>query len=154
MVAALADTGFATETESFADRTYLDYLVETTNQRPAIVPVTRSPAVRPSVVRPSAEVLRRRRVVAAGVLATILFGLFLGLQALFGQPGGGPLTSVGSPGAAPASGPRIWVVRPGDTLWSIAEASGVQGDIRPFVAKLSAEIDGQPLQPGERIVIP
>lgn len=84
----------------------------------------------------------------------ILLGLFLGLQALFGRFGGGPLASVGSPAATEPAVARIWVVHPGDTLWSIALASGAKGDIRPLVARLSAEVGGTTLQPGERILVP
>lgn len=49
---------------------------------------------------------------------------------------------------------RVWIVRPGDTLWSIALASGAKGDIRPLVDRLSKEVGGRPLQVGERIVLP
>jgi hypothetical protein len=110
------------------------------------------PARPPSV--PSAAVIHRRRVVAGGGAAMILLGLFVGLQALFGRPGGGPLASVGSPAAVQPAVARIWLVHPGDTLWSIALASGASGDIRPLVARMSAEVGGRPLQPGERILVP
>lgn len=103
---------------------------------------------------PSPAVIRRRRLAVGGVAGAILLGLLLGLQALFGRPGGGPLASVGSPAASEPAVARIWVVRPGDTLWSIALASGARGDIRPLVARLSAEVGGRPLQPGERIQVP
>lgn len=49
---------------------------------------------------------------------------------------------------------RVWIVRPGDTLWGIALASGAKGDIRPYVDRLSSEVGGRPLQVGERIVLP
>jgi hypothetical protein len=97
---------------------------------------------------------RRRRTVAVGLAIAVLLGLFMALQALLGRAGGGPLASVGSPGAAQPAVAKIWVVRPGDTLWTIALASGARGDIRPLVEKMSAEVGGKPLQPGERIVIP
>lgn len=103
---------------------------------------------------PSPAVIHRRRLVAGGLAAAILLGLLVGLQALFGRPGGGPLASVGSPAAAQPAVARVWVVHPGDTLWSIALASGARGDIRPLVAQMSAEVGGRPLQPGERIRIP
>jgi hypothetical protein len=97
---------------------------------------------------------RRRRTVAVGLVAAILLGLFIALQALLGRSVGGPLASVGSPGSAQPAVARIWVVRPGDTLWTIALASGARGDIRPLVDKMSAEVGGKPLQPGERILVP
>ena len=103
---------------------------------------------------PSPAVIRRRRQVVGGLAGTLLLGLLIGLQALFGRPDGGPLASVGSPAAAQPLAPRVWVVHPGDTLWSIALASGGRGDIRPLVARLSAEVGGRPLQPGERIRVP
>lgn len=103
---------------------------------------------------PTEAEFRRRRTAAAGVALTILLGLYLALQALLGRPAGGPLASVGSPGAMQPAVAQSWVVRPGDTLWSIALASGAHGDIRPLVDQLSAEVGGRPLQPGERIVVP
>jgi hypothetical protein len=107
--------------------------------------------VRPPVSRVE---YRRRRTVAVGLVVAILLGLFIGLRALLGGPVGGPLASVGSPGSAQPAVAKIWIVHPGDTLWTIALASGAHGDIRPLVDKLSAEVGGQPLQPGERIVVP
>jgi hypothetical protein len=97
---------------------------------------------------------RRRRTVAVGLVVAILLGLFIALQALVGRSVGGPLASIGSPGSAQPAVARIWVVHPGDTLWTIALASGARGDIRPLVDKMSAEVGGKPLQPGERILVP
>jgi hypothetical protein len=97
---------------------------------------------------------RHRRTVAIGLVVAILLGLFMALQALLGRSVGGPLASVGSPGSAQPAVARIWVVHPGDTLWTIALASGARGDIRPLVDKMSAEVGGKPLQPGERILVP
>jgi hypothetical protein len=103
--------------------------------------------------RPSPAQLRRRRVVAAALALMTLLGVFLAAQALFGRPAGATPHATGSAGAVPSAG-RVWLVRPGDTLWTIALATGARGDIRPLVARLSAEVGGQPLQPGERIVVP
>jgi LysM repeat protein len=49
---------------------------------------------------------------------------------------------------------KIYIVQPGDTLWSIVAASGYRGDIRAVVDQLSAAQHGQPLQVGQRIVLP
>ncbi len=103
------------------------------------------------------EVRRRRRVVAAA--ATSLFAVLAVASALAagtGAPGSGPLTATGSPAAAsvrPAAA-HVWTVRPGDTLWSIVEASGVRGDPRPVVDRLAADLGGRPLEVGQRIVVP
>lgn len=102
-----------------------------------------------------AALYRRRRVVAALALLPVL--------ALVGVVG---YTALGAlrpnvPGAhAPAvpvaggsgglSGPMV-VVRPGDTLWSIARRSGTGGDVRAVVDRLAAVHGTGPLQVGERL---
>jgi hypothetical protein len=48
----------------------------------------------------------------------------------------------------------VWVVRPGDSLWSIAATVQPHGDIRPLVDRLVFETHGSPLFPGERIALP
>ncbi len=49
---------------------------------------------------------------------------------------------------------RVWVVRPGDTLWQIAATTRRGGDLRPVVDRLVAEIGGRALQVGQRIPLP
>lgn len=100
-----------------------------------------------------AATFRRRRAVALTGLALLLGGLWIALQAAVGGTGGSLLTSSGTPGGTPAAA-HVWVVRPGDTLWGIALASGAQGDIRPVVDRLAAQTGGRPLTVGERIVLP
>ena len=103
------------------------------------------------------RVLRRRRLMAGalGLILAFAFGVgaLVALQAGLGSSGGGPLTTTGTPAVSGASAgvaaaatafsaqpavARVWVVRPGDTLWSIVEASGVKGDPRPVVDRLAA----------------
>ena len=104
--------------------------------------------------RPGPAVFRRRRLGAAVGLVLAFVCCWIALQAALGASGGGTLTTTGAPvGAQPASY-RVWVVRPGDTLWSIAEATGAKGDIRPFVDRLSAEVGDRPLQVGQQIEVP
>jgi len=57
-----------------------------------------------------------------------------------------------SDGASPE---RVYVVRAGDTLWSIAERS-YGGDPREGVWRLSKRnhLDGALIRPGERLVVP
>ena len=47
-----------------------------------------------------------------------------------------------------------YVVRAGDTLWTIARRIQPDGDVRPLVDALASARDGRPLQPGERVVVP
>jgi hypothetical protein len=98
--------------------------------------------------RHSPAVYRRRRVAVLLVLGLGALGAWLGLRVLLGDN-----LSVFPPSGRPLAA-RVWVVRPGDTLWSIALACGDNGDIRPLVDQLSAEVHGEPLQVGERISVP
>jgi LysM repeat protein len=94
---------------------------------------------------------RRRRILVAALL-----GLLLSALPLLGGELIGRVT--GTPGATlvEASGqPVIYVVQPGDTLWSIAERVNPPGrDLRYTVDRLSEATGGSLLHPGQRIVIP
>jgi LysM domain len=58
-------------------------------------------------------------------------------------------------GAEPSpAGQRVYVVRPGDTIWSIATRSARGGDPWRMVNRLETEVGGGVLQPGERLVLP
>jgi hypothetical protein len=99
-------------------------------------------------------VIRCRRIVAAGIVAVLVLAVWLGAGAVLGHTGGGPLTAAGAPGAIRPAAARVWVVQPGETLWGIAQAVEPNGDERPLVDALSSEVHGDPLYPGEQIVIP
>ena len=80
----------------------------------------------------------------------------LGVLALpWGGAGGHTLAT---PGSAPVGGTVAhhagYVVRPGDTLWSIAERLDPSGDPRPVVAQLAAEVGSDTVVPGEHVVLP
>jgi hypothetical protein len=102
--------------------------------------------------RPKARVYRRRRAVALFAVAVVaLMVVTVSRMALAGS-GGGALTTSGSSGAtAPLGARRVYVVQPGDTLWSIVVATGHGGDPRPEVDRLAMQLDGRALQPGQRI---
>lgn len=103
---------------------------------------------------PSRTVLLRRRIVAVGLLAISLLCIWIGPQAALGRIGGGPLATTGAPGGPQPATARVWIVRPGDTLWSIAESVDPRGDVRPLVDRFDAQIGGTTLYPGETIVVP
>jgi len=101
-------------------------------------------------------VYRRRRAVALLICATVAVMLAATLRLALAGPGGGALTTSGSSGAW-RSEPivaRVYVVQPGDTLWSIVRSTGVQGDPRPMVDRLAGQLGGRPLQIGQRLVLP
>ncbi len=122
----------------------------------AAITVARGTAVPHVHHRPSPDVYRRRRLVAAALL---LGALLAGSWAL-GALGGGSLTASEARSPAPhrlALEPvsrAAYVVEPGDTLWTIARRMQPEGDIRPLVDALAAARHGRPLAVGERIAHP
>jgi LysM domain len=52
------------------------------------------------------------------------------------------------------SEPRTYVVRPGDSFWSIARSVQSSGDLRPLVADLIDSHGTNVLQVGDRVTIP
>lgn len=104
----------------------------------------RAPSAVPSPRRTSARVRRRRALVGAVLLLAPPLGLL----------GGGSLTSAGQASASASGAGRTYVVRPGDTLWSIAERLSPGADPRPLVDDLTAQLGGGQLQAGERLILP
>jgi len=96
--------------------------------------------------RPSAATYWRRRVVAVAV----------GLAAL-AMAGKAGAALGGSPLAVPERHPAAAsqsIVRPGDSLWSIAARLEPGHDPRPVVDALTAARGGAPLVPGEVVTLP
>jgi hypothetical protein len=104
--------------------------------------------------RPSRAVLRRRRLMAFGLVIILVLGVSIGLQAALGRIGGGPLATTDAPGGLQPAASHIWIVRPGDSLWSIAQAVDPHGDVRPLVDRLVAETGNAALYPGEAVALP
>jgi hypothetical protein len=96
--------------------------------------------------RVSVEVRRRRTLLA-------MMGLALALLAFPLGGFGGASHTTGSASAAQIH-PGSYVVRAGDTLWSIAQRTDPTGDPRPMVSQLAAEIGSYNVVPGEQVTIP
>jgi LysM domain-containing protein len=95
---------------------------------------------------------RRHAVEAAAILAA---GAVWALGGAMGWLGGGPLAAPGpDPSRAVPATARVYVVQPGDTLWSIARSFQPAGEIRPLVDRLAAEEHGRPLQAGDTLTLP
>ena len=97
--------------------------------------------------RPGRAVLLRRRLLAAFLLAALVWAAAWFLGSL----GGDPL--VASEPAQSTIG-RTYVVQPGDTLWRIAQRVDPGGDVRRTVQQLAAANGGSGLQVGQRLVLP
>lgn len=115
--------------------------------------------------RQPAAVYRRRRVAA---LLVVLTALVLGRTAIgaLAAPAddlavvtaaaldapAAEVAPAAEPAASPAE-PRVYVVRPGDTVWSIAEQLQPGGDVRALVDQLTERAGGSGLQAGQRIAL-
>jgi membrane protein implicated in regulation of membrane protease activity len=103
----------------------------------------------------------RRRRLAALVLAAIavvsLAGSVQYLSALGGR--GDPRAPVDARPAQVSGAPvdvvegQVYVVQPGDTLWTIAADLAPGGDLRPVVDRLRAANGDATLEPGQRLVL-
>jgi LysM domain len=93
-------------------------------------------------------------VAAVGVLVLLAFLIAIAADAALARIGGGPLTTTGATSGQEMAAAQEWVVKPGDTIWSIAEAIDPRGDVRPLVDRLSEEISNSSLYPGEVIRLP
>ncbi|HEY7134077.1 MAG TPA: LysM domain-containing protein [Acidimicrobiia bacterium] len=121
---------------------------ERAGERRRVVPPARAqlalvhaPADVPRRRVPARAVYRRRRVVVAA--------LALGTVALAGRAG---MALGGTPLATSERRPPLtYVVRPGDSLWTIARHVAPSSDPRGVVDDLNAPRHGAPLVPGETI---
>jgi hypothetical protein len=93
----------------------------------------------------------RRRLLASTTSVGLLAALWLGA---------GALTSLRShpvvrlPGAVAVGDHSLYVVRPGDTLWSIASAVEPTSDPRALMDQLATQLHGRTLVPGLRLTLP
>ena len=112
--------------------------------RPAPAPLE------PYVADPRAT--RPRRRPARLIVLAALAGLAIIVLCLAPRVG----SAFGSvPASAPERGPEpvVYVVQPGDTLWSIARRLQPTGDVRPLVHRLERANGGARLQVGDRLAL-
>ena len=98
-------------------------------------------------------VYRRRRAVALATLATLVVVITLLVGAISARFAGGghPSSAVGAPSPIASS---LYVVQPGDTLWSIAASVAPDTDVRLTVDRLVEANGAAPITVGQRIVLP
>ncbi|MGH9104227.1 MAG: LysM peptidoglycan-binding domain-containing protein [Acidimicrobiales bacterium] len=96
---------------------------------------------------------RRLRRRGPGGRAGLAVGAALAAVAALGWLGSGPLAASG-PASDTQVAARVYVVRPGDTLWAIAQRAEPGRDPRPLMDQLAAQLHGATVQPGERVLVP
>jgi hypothetical protein len=97
-----------------------------------------------------AATYRRRRVVAALVLVTVLVVAVQLAQVLAGVAAGWS-----TPAPAAIDGPTVAIeVESGDTLWSLAREVHPDGDVRPVVAAMVADRGTAAVEVGEQVRVP
>lgn len=92
-----------------------------------------------------------RRLLPGVVTLAALAGVWAGAGAMSASRA--PRLDV-LPGSVKTPGGYLYVVRPGDTLWSIASRLEPGGDPRALVAQLESQVPGGSLVPGRRLVLP
>ena len=107
---------------------------------------------------PTVAPYQRRRLVVlfAAVVAAVLLvpaasraaAAFRDVPASVSERRPAPALTVG-PGVS-----GVYVVQPGDTLWSIARRLWPQGDVRPLVHRLIAVNGDAALEVGQRLAVP
>ena len=123
---------------------------ETPHERePAGRPRTRQAPVRRSLPDRATRVRRRRLAAIALAALLAVAGVTAGRVLWSAAVGSSPAEPIGS---APITG-EVYVVQPGDTLWSIAQRIAPGEDPRPIVAALEARNGDVELTPGDRLVV-
>jgi len=117
---------------------------------PVTVPAgTRRPGPRHRETRALGHLLRQLR--AGALTLGLLLGCWFGASALVGAR---PSHFDPPSGATAVTGGYRYVVRAGDTLWSIASAYEPNADPRPLVDALQAQLRGGVLEPGDVLRLP
>ncbi len=81
--------------------------------------------------------------------------LVVALALPWGGTGGRPLATPGPAQVGRSlSSHALYVVQPGDTLWTIAQRLVPGADPRPVEARLAAQVGSETIVPGERVVLP
>ena len=105
--------------------------------------------VLPPVTRSGARIYRRRRLAVLGAALSLLLLPAVVMAASGSSTAVAPASAPAAPAVAPAA--SVYVVQPGDTLWSIAHQIDPHADPRDVVDRL-VELNGSgALQPGERL---
>jgi hypothetical protein len=103
----------------------------------------------------TAATYRRRRLLALLAVGLVAVALLLGGRTVLADRGGAPASApTVSPAQAALAAPATYTVRPGDSLWSIAERfAGTRSQVS-YVDALIALNGGASVQAGQTITLP
>jgi Tfp pilus assembly protein FimV len=110
---------------------------------------TQSRPARPAMAARPARTRGWRRFLPGAATLVAVCAVWFGASALAGAGGQGGQSTVAS-----ASAGSVYVVKPGDTLLSIALRLDPSGDPRQVVALLAADLHGAPLRAGDHLALP
>ncbi len=109
---------------------------------------------------PAGQLYARRRLMVGLCLTAIVLVLFIGTGHVVANRGGAPASasmirpaSAASAGAAPAAA-NVYIVQPGDTLWSIGERFHGHAVLVDYVDSLVAANGGTELQVSQALTLP
>jgi Tfp pilus assembly protein FimV len=123
---------------------------ESTPERtPVEAPRTPRAPTRRSLPDRATRVRRRRLVALAAAALVVIAGVSVGRVLWSAALGDSPAEPIG---AEPITG-DVYIVQPGDTLWSIAQRIAPGEDPRPVVAALRERNGDVELTPGDRLVV-
>ncbi|MGO9558921.1 MAG: hypothetical protein ACLPQS_06930 [Acidimicrobiales bacterium] len=120
-------------------------------------PARRARAVQATALRPRTRAALigprgLRRLLPGAATLAVLVGTWFGVGAMASSAHS--VSVVRIPGSVPVHGGLLYVAKPGDTLWSIANRVEPGADPRPLVSELEAQLGGKILLPGDRLVLP
>ena len=120
-------------------------------------PARRASAVKATAARPRTRAALigprgLRRLLPGAATLAVLVGTWFGVGALASSDHS--VSVVRIPGSVSVHGGLLYVAKPGDTLWSIANRVEPGADPRPLVGELEAQLGGNVLLPGDRLVLP
>ena len=112
----------------------------------------------------ASQVYARRRLIAGLFLTAIVLVLFLGAGHVVANRGGAPASAsmirpasaevTGAPSAVAPLAANVYIVQPGDTLWSIGERFHGHAALVDYVDSLVAANGGTELQVSQALTLP
>lgn len=110
--------------------------------------------------RPTAQTFARRRLAVLVVVCSIALVLLVGTGHVVANRGGAPASASAIRPAAPEAAPaqagaaHLYIVQPGDTLWSIGERFHGHTPLADYVDDLVAANGGTTLQIAQPLTLP